>query len=160
MTIFNPTVLLDMLFRTPTRTGKTLRSISDEIGVDEKYLSRQLNPFDTSAKMGIVDFIYMLSVTDLKPLDYIETIFDRVAVPMKLKNVLKREDWLKHIAKISKETGEAVSALSGSLANDGKLDAEDVKRCKKETYEALQVLASLWKDLKQYEKTLKGQKNA
>ena len=66
---------------------------------------------------------------------YRESIFDRVAVPMKLKNVLKREDWLKHIAKVSKEAGEAVSALSGSLANDGKLDAEEVKRCKKETYE-------------------------
>jgi len=154
--IFNPSVLLEMIYSAPGRTKKTNRVISNEMGIDEKYLSRQINPDDNGAKMGIIDFIYYISSTDLKPLDYIESIFDRIAIPMNLKNVLKRQDWLKHIAKVSKEAGEAVSVLSDSLANDGVLDLNEVRKCRKETYEALQVLAALWKDLKKYERNLKA----
>jgi len=153
MKIFNPSVLVEMIYETPGRVGKSLRKLAHDMGVDDKYLSRQLHPEDTGAKLGVVDFVFLLSCSDLKPLDYIESIFDRVAIQINTKNVLQRDDWLTHIAGISKEAGEAVSELATAVA-DNKLTAQEVKKCKKETYEALQALAALWQDLKQYEREM------
>jgi len=154
MKIFNPDVLLSIIHDSCNRVGKYLRTLANDMAVDEKYLSRQLNPLDDGAKLGIVDFVYVLANTDLKALDYINSIFDRVAIPMKTKNIQKREDWLMHIAGVSKEVGEATAEIARSLANDGELDYEELKRCKKESYEALQALAALWQDLKQFEREL------
>jgi len=148
--IFIPERLKDLIYKAPDRVDKKIKDIANELGVSEKYLSRQLNPIDTGAKLGVEEFVYLLAHTDLKPLEYINSIFDRISIPISDKKVLTQTRWLKHISSISKEAGEAVAELAKSIT-DNNLSKEQVSKCKKETYEALQSLSLLWIDLKRYE---------
>ena len=151
MPIFNPQILSRLLYEAPERTGQTLKHTAQRMGgVSDKYLSRQLNPDDPGAKLGVEDFIFFTAVTDFTPLDYIEETFGRVAVPIPQNCNLSQKGWLEHISRVTREAGEAVSALAQAIA-DEKLTKRERRRCTRETYEAIQALAALWSELKQGE---------
>jgi len=149
--IFNPAILADILFEAPHRVNKRIKTIAIEMGgISDRYLARQINPDDQMAKLGVEEFVYFMSNTDLKPLDYINSVFDRVAIPISNTKVSNESAWLKHISNISKEAGEAISVLADHVS-DGSLTIDEAEECKKEAYEALQALAALWVDLKRFQ---------
>ena len=145
MLIFNPQILAQMLYEAPERSGKTLRQVSREMGgIDERYLSRQLNPHDEGAKLGVIDFVFLASVTDLEPLDLIEKAFGRMAVPIPDQLAIQAEKpfWCQHLSTIIKETSEASGSLAEALA-DNAIDDDERKKCLTETIEAIQALTAL-----------------
>jgi hypothetical protein len=145
---FNPQILSRLLYEAPDRANKTLRQTADEIGIDTRYLSRQLNPDDPGAKLGVEDFVHLTGATDTAALDYIEQAFGRVAVPIPTQDhQANNTQWYNHIARISKETGECISVLATALA-DGDVSKREVAHCMQETYEAIKALAALWVKLK------------
>lgn len=148
MKLFNPQVLSKILYDSPNRANKTIKQTAQQMGgIDERYLSRQLNPDDPGAKLGVEDFVYLTAVTDTEALDYIEQAFNRVAVQIPTQCQAHDARWFKHIASITKETGECVCTLADALA-DGELTRRELNHCIKETYDAIQALASLWVKLK------------
>lgn len=144
---FNPRKLAQLLYDTPDRTKKTIRRIADEMGgIDERYLSRQLNPDDSGAKVGVEDFVYLLSVTDLAPLDMIERSFGRIAVEIPANFGLEKKTWLKHVSDISIATGVCVGSFLDAIADDRLSDAER-EECTAKIYQAIRALASLYQEL-------------
>lgn len=147
--IFNPQVLSRLLYNAPDRSGKTLRQTSKLMGESETYLSRQLNPDDPGAKLGIEDFVYLTAVTDLEALDYIEQCFGRVAINLPDKTTNTPFNWLHNISSISKQAGECISTFTDALAN-GEMTHREARHCEKITYDAIQALSQIWFHLKEY----------
>ncbi len=148
MKLFQPQQLANLIYDAGERTGQTTRTIAGRMGgIDPKYLARQINPNDAAAKMGVEDFVYFLAVTDLDPLDYIEELFDRVAVPIP-HSPADNKKWLCHISEITRQASEAVAQLATTIDAKGDMHVEDCPDCRRETYEALQALAALWAKLK------------
>jgi hypothetical protein len=144
--IFNPRHLLELIYEAMDRTGLTQREAARRMGgIDPKYLSRQVNPDDPGAKMGIEDFVYFSAVTDLEALNYIEAAFNRVAfdIPQTGTEPAAAE-WWQSIAKISKEAGESVSAIAEALANDNYIDSKERQICRNEILDAIRALAAAW----------------
>ena len=147
--LFNPQILAQMLYESPERSGKSLRQVSREMGgIDERYLSRQLNPHDDGAKLGVLDFVFLASVTDLAVLDHIEKVFDRIAITIPKNFDRSRAEWLKHIADITKASGDCISSFSEAIADDD-FSKEEREECSKKVYEAMKALASLYQELQQ-----------
>ena len=147
MKVFIPQVLAKLLYESPERTGQTLRKVSRRMGISEAYLSRQLNPEDPGAKLGVEDFVYLTEVTDLAPLKYIAQAFGQVLVPLPNTGNTTKKEWLKHIAKVSKEAGEVVCQLSGALADDDDIGPDEAPAVRREVFEAIQALTALWVEL-------------
>lgn len=144
--LFNPEIFHTCVRDAPDRTHQTIKAIARRMGgVSEKYLAKQLNPDDCTSKLGVDDFVYYLMVTDLKPLDYLEEVFGRVAVAIP-EGPAERTDWLHHISSVTKEAGDAVSRLAAALA-DGKVTDRERLECGREVWEAIQALAELWRRL-------------
>lgn len=136
MNNYFPQWLAELIYTARRRINLKHHQVAKKMGgVDVKHLSRQINPHDEGAKLGVLDFVYYLAVTDLEPLDYIEQVFGRVAVT--------RGDWLSHIEKITKESAEAVAALvSVARACGGNMSKRDRESAKKEIYDAMRALAA------------------
>lgn len=144
--IFNPRQLSQLLYETPDRCGKTIRRIASEMGgMDERYLSRQLNPDDPGAKLGVEDFVYFLSTTDLAPLDLIERAFGRIAIEIPACNQ-DRKTRLKHASDISIASGECVSTYLDAIADDRLTDSER-EECSAKIYAAIKALAALYEEM-------------
>lgn len=152
--IFNPQWLETLIHEAPDRAGKTIRKIAREMGgIDEKYLARQINPNDTGAKLGLVDFVFYSAVTDLEPLDYINQALDRISVPMPPDAAVKLCDVAKTAAQAVKEFGELMTAYGGALA-DGNIDQQETEETLKEGYEALRAIALFIRTLEEHKKNL------
>ena len=152
MNIFKPRHLANLLYETPDRTDQTIKRIAERMGgIDQKYLSRQLNPDDTGAKVGIEDFVYLTDVTDFAALDYIESVFDRVAFPIPKASLTDPAPIMKLVSKISKEFGESIQELGKSL-EDGVLDPDEVKRCRQENRDLIKACVEMDANLEKLNK--------
>jgi len=150
MKIFNPQQLASLLYEAPDRTKQTIKTIAKRMGgIDAKYLSRQLNPDDPGAKLGVEDFIYFSAVTDLAPLDYIEEVFDRTAFVIPMLNPDQPAPIMKLIAKVSKEYSESINQLAKSL-EDGVLEKDEIKQCLKENMDLIKACLKKKAYLKQF----------
>lgn len=137
---YNPALMADLLYEARERCGKRLRQIAREMGDEEKYLSRKLNPADEGAHLQVVnDLFFYLAVTDLAPLDYLEACLGRVAVDLPDGAPDSRE-WLASVAAMAKETGEALAEVAEAVA-DNNVAPDEARRCVKELDEALGALA-------------------
>jgi hypothetical protein len=143
MNIFNPQQLATLMYETPDRTGQTLKTIAKRMGgIEPKYLSRQLNPDDPGAKIGIEDFVYFTAVTDFEPLNYIEETFGRTAFFIPRLNADDPAPIMKLVAKISKEFGETVQEVAKAL-EDGVLDKKEIQRCRKENNDLIKACVEM-----------------
>ena len=146
MTIFNPQWLETLIHEAPERSGKTVRKIAREMGgIDEKYLARQTNPNDNGAKLGIIDFVFYSSVTDLEPLDYINQALNRISIPIPATNG-NLTDITKTAAQAIKEFGDLMTAYGNALA-DGNITPTETETILKEGHEALRAIAQFIKTL-------------
>jgi hypothetical protein len=141
LTLFNPRILARLIYEAPERSGLTIKDAAQRMGgVSPNYLARQINPDDEAAKLGVEDFVFLSSVTDLEALDYIERALGRVACP-----VMPGMDTvaLAHlVAKSTREFGEMLADLAISL-EDGVVTASEKEHCLTEIHHVLASLAAL-----------------
>jgi len=137
--VFNPHVLLEIIAEIPEREGLRLKEIARRMGKGRSTLGRELNPDDPGAKLGIIDFIYLVAETqDFDALDYIETSLGRCA--FRLPKTTGALQIHKNLAAAGKEFGEVIDQLCTDLA-DGQLD--EPEQALKEIADLAQVLAEL-----------------
>jgi hypothetical protein len=107
--------------------------------VDPKSIGRRTN------KLGLLDWLMVLSETkDLSSLDAANRLFGRISIPIPAPaEEMNDMDWMEYCAVIAKESGEAVAELAGSIL-DGKMDPEELQRCEKEAWDALEAFAELY----------------
>ncbi len=141
MQIFNPRKLAQMLYEAPEKAGLTVKDTADRMGgIDPKYLSRQLNPDDPGAKLGIEDFVYLLAVCGPDPLEYILSVFGRVSFEVPPADGATATTLLRIAGNLSKEFSETIRELARSV-EDGRVTKQEIARCRKELYDLIRVAA-------------------
>lgn len=124
-----------------------VKALAEEVDKAESTLRNELVQ-QPGYKLGLVTAIKIMERTgDLAALDWIEAKLDRVAVPIPQYGPSQETELVNYAGKISKETGEVLTALAESM-KIGKLSANERCLIRKETYEALKALAALWVRLK------------
>ena len=101
-------------------------------------------------KLGLVTALEIMRMSgDLSALEIIESMFDRVGIPIdnSEKRKMGKANWLGHIGKVARESGDIISSLAESV-KDGCLNDSERRLCRKECHDALCALASLWWELK------------
>ena len=144
--------LREALYETIHRNGKPLKLIAEEIGMSENYLTRAALPDPEESETGsgcrfpLKKLIPLIQSTgDFSVLDRIEASLGRVAV-----QIPRSTDSTKDIVRLTmrsvKEFGELMSALDASIA-DGHLTGDEVDRLKEESYQAIQAITALIKQI-------------
>lgn len=124
-----------------------IKALAEEVDKAESTLRNELTQ-QPGYKLGLVTAAKIMKRTgDLAALDFIERKLDRVAVPIPKHGPVSETDMIALAGKISAEAGEVLSSI-GEAMEDGRLSVREREWIKKETYEALQALATLWVHLK------------
>ena len=139
--IFNPRKLAQMLYEAPEKAGLTIKQAADRMGgIDPKYLSRQLNPDDPGAKLGVEDFVYLLAVCGLDALKYILSVFGYVCFKVPQVGGHMATSMLRIMGNFSKEFSETIREMARSI-EDGRIDQKEIARCRKEIHELIEQAA-------------------
>ena len=112
--------------------------------VDPRSVGRRSN------KLGLLDWMVLLDETkELTSLDEVNRHFGRISLPIPSPtDEMNAMSWMQCCATIAKESAEAIKELAEAISNDGELDEEELKRCEKETWDAIQAFGSLYLALK------------
>ena len=112
--------------------------------VDPRSVGRRSN------KLGLLDWMVLLDETkELTSLDEVNRHFGRISLPIPTpSDEMNAMSWMQFCATIAKESAEAIKELAEAISNDGELDEEELKRCEKETWDAIQAFGSLYLALK------------
>jgi hypothetical protein len=138
--LFNPNVLLEQVADIPEEAGLQLTEIASRMGKPRSTLGRELNPDDGGAKLGIVDFVFLVAETrSFAALDYIESSLGRCAFTLPPAGAGHGALHQK-LGAAGKEFGEVMKQLCEDLA-DGRLDEPEAAL--KEIADLAQVLAEL-----------------
>lgn len=139
----DPRRLAKLIREAPDRKKITIRDLAKKMGgVSSNYLCRMINPDDDGAKLGVEDFVYLLAVTDLEPLDYIELVLGRVAVPEPGPTGTSRRKWHELYATAAVKVAKAQGALALAL-KDGEVDTDGATKLIKELNEAIAILMEI-----------------
>lgn len=108
--------------------------------VDPRSVGRRTN------KLGVLDWMVILEETEnLKSLDGVNRHFGRISLPIpEPTEGFTDLTWMQCCATIAKESAEAIKELADAISNDGQLDQEELIRCEKETWEAIQAFGALY----------------
>lgn len=108
--------------------------------VDPSSVGRRTN------KLGLLDWMVILDETDnLASLDEVNRHFGRISLPIPLPaEEMNAMSWMQYCATIAKESSEVITELAQAISDDGVLDKEEMARCEKETWEAIQALAAFY----------------
>ncbi|MCP4748759.1 MAG: hypothetical protein GY874_21885 [Desulfobacteraceae bacterium] len=156
MNYSRPMTLMEVISDTVSHCPDGTRGIAEELDKAESTLYSELNPNvvngdgKRSHKLGFLDWVKILRKTgDHRSFYKLGESLNIISIPMSdfIPNQDDKKNWLNHIAEISKETGEAVTELADSASRNNLLNTTQRKKVKKETYEAIQALASLYKSL-------------
>ena len=112
--------------------------------VDPRSVGRRTN------KLGLLDWMVVLEETQkLTSLDEVNRHFGRISLPIPdPSEEMSAMSWMQYCATIAKESADAIKELAEAISNDGDVDQEEMVRCEKETWEAIQAFASLYLALK------------
>lgn len=112
--------------------------------VDPRSVGRRTN------KLGLLDWMVLLEETQkLTSLDEVNRHFGRISLPIpEPTDEMNAMSWMQFCATIAKESAEAIKELAEAISNDGVVDKEELDRCEKETWEAIQAFGSLYLALK------------
>lgn len=136
----------NMLYEMPKKHKISIEEIADHIGCNPSSLYRQLNPHDHHP-FPLKKLIPFMNVCnkDYSVLDLIESRIGRAAFNVKSGGI--KID-CKAIAKLAKESGEAISTLVNAIA-DKKIDEEENRVCTKELLDLQKIVSSLLVKLNQ-----------
>ena len=112
--------------------------------VDPQSVGRRTN------KLGVLDWFVILEETqNLTSLDEVNRHFGRISLPIPSPtDEMCAMSWMQCCATIAKESAEAIKELADAISNDGELDADELDRCEKETWEAIQAFSDLYLAIK------------
>ena len=143
-----PMTLREIVQDTVFQSREGVPSIAEELGYHVHSLYSMLSPKDIENrghKLGLMDFVRILRKTgDFRALDKLNQEFGRVSfeLPEPDKSMTDR-DWLRHAARMAKEPGEALAALSTAIA-DGVIDEGERKRLRKEAFDVIRAAMMLY----------------
>ena len=145
--VFNPRNLLRLIDEAPSRTGKSKEAVAHEMGgVNPNTLRRKLNPDDEGAFLHIDELVYLMAVTDLEPLDYLESAFGRVAFNVPKAVGGESDVILVKAGKATQEFGEFLCKCGEITSPDSEggkeITNDEAKSTLKELDDVLRVLAS------------------
>lgn len=140
-----------------------IEGIAQELGISASTLYAKINPNDAAFtrenkrgdthrthKLWIMEWIQILRKTqDFRSLHKIceEFGFFVLEAPTKYED-MKDTDWIKNVANLMKEAGEAAAMIAESIENDGRIDDQEREFCLVEIGEAMHAIALLWFNLK------------
>tara|TARA_B100000614_G_C14472111_1_gene462952 strand:- start:98 stop:529 length:432 start_codon:yes stop_codon:yes gene_type:complete len=132
--------ILNTLHEMPKKHGLSIEWIADHMGINPSTLQRQLNPHD-SFPFPLKKLIPFMNAcnSDFTPLDLIESRLGRTAYTTG--NAGLKADY-KAVAKLAKESGEAISTLATAIADEN-LDDDEKKTCTKELLDLQRVVNML-----------------
>lgn len=138
--------LIDMLDAAAKRYP--IKALAGEVDKGESTLRNELT-CQPGYKLGIVTSLRIMDKTrDLAPMDWIEERFDRVAVPIRGDAPASDGGLVNYVGKIAAETGDVLEALGQALL-DHRITRAERAKLRKETYEAMRALATLWMHVKE-----------
>jgi hypothetical protein len=130
-----------------------VKMLADRLSVRPQTLYADVDPRSVGRrtnKLGVLDWLVILEESgNLASLDEANRFFGRISLPIPSPtDEMNAMSWMQCCATIAKESAEAIKELAEAISNDGELDAGDLARCEKETWEALQAFAALYLSLK------------
>jgi len=118
------------------------------LGVPYSTLAELLNPNNQKRFPAAAIPVLIDAADDNRLIDYLCIRRDLVAVPIKRNDEnLDPQEWLKHLAINTRETGDVLAALADAIS-DGDLDQDEIRNCLSEADEAVAALVALREDLK------------
>ena len=151
-----PMTLAELIRRMVTEHPEGAMGAAELLDMEQGsiYAMLSTSPIKTSkAKLGVFQWMALLQHTgDLRSLYKVCQQMGHLCIPIPQGNP-DQQQMMRHIARITRETSEAVSALADSMAatSDGgeAISREECRRIMNETFEGLQALGSLYADLKE-----------
>jgi len=126
-----------------------IKALANEIGKGESTLRNELTQ-QPGYKHGLITAILILKKTqDLRALDRIEALFDRVAFQLPRSDSEDMKPIMELVASISKEFGENIQELAKAI-EDGKVTKKEARRCHNENKDLIQVCVKLQAYLEQF----------
>lgn len=117
---------------------EAMKAIADDTGIRYSTLMRKLNRDDEGRQLTLTEAIRLMRVTgDLSILDHMCKRFGRITVEIPQGG--DKEITTASIGRMAKETGEAMTELSKSLMDDGRVDKFEASTCYKELKESIEV---------------------
>ena len=132
--------ILTLLHEMPKKHGLSIEWLADHMGVNPSTLQRWLNPHDTLPfpLKKLIPFMKACN-NDYSALDVLESRLGRTAVDLHIGNIKVN---LQTIASLTKEAGEAITALAESIA-DGEIDEDERRVCIKELLDLQRIVTAL-----------------
>jgi regulatory protein CII len=131
--------------------GHPIKALAPEIGKAESSLRNELTQ-QPGYKLGLVTAIQIMKTTkNLKALDRIETMFNRVAFEIPRADSANPVPLMRLMAELSKEFAESISACSDAW-KDGIVTKAELTRCQKENRDLIEKAIQLEANLEAYAK--------
>jgi len=126
-----------------------LKALAPEIGKAESTLRNELTQQE-GYKFGLITAVMVLQKTvDLRPLDRIEALFNRVAFDVPVPDRNKMAPMVRLAGRLTKEFGEHMGALSVAL-DDGHITTKEARACLKELSDVVEACLALQAYLEQF----------
>jgi len=128
-----------------------IKALAPEIGKGESTLRNELTQ-QPGYKLGLMTSILIMQKTgDLRALDQIESLFDRVAfnIPQPISHNMRPA--MELVAKLTKEFGENMTEMAAAM-EDGVISAKEAQKCLKENRDLVEACLRLEAYLEQFVK--------
>ena len=138
------------ILKTVQATAKKhgVKALADRLDITPQTLYADVDPNSIGRrtnKLGLLDWLVIMNeAKDLSSLDEVNRLFFRISLPVpEPSREISEMSWMEFCATIAKESADAVKQLAESIL-DGKMEADELARCEKETWEAIEAFAGLY----------------
>ena len=124
-----------------------IKALCDEVGKAESTLRAELNR-QPGYKLGIITAIMVIKKTgDLRPLDFIEEMFNRTAFEIPDAVPADPKPLMKMVANLSKEFSETIQSLAYAMDQKSEggeaIVKSEARQCQKEVRDLIKVCIEL-----------------